>query len=41
MVNQNKLFSFEIKRQAENVFPRDVESTVNIWTEISEQTVQT
>ena len=29
MVNQNKIFSFEIKRQAKNVFPRDVERTVD------------
>ena len=28
MVNQNKIFSFKIKRQAKNVFPRDVERTV-------------
>ena len=28
MVNQNKIFSFKIKRPAENVFPRDVERTV-------------
>ena len=28
MVNQNKIFSFEIKRQAKNIFPRDVERTV-------------
>ena len=28
MVNQNKIFSFTIKRQAKNVFPRDVERTV-------------
>ena len=30
MVNQNKIFSFELKRQAKNVFPRDVERTVNM-----------
>ena len=29
MVNQYKIFSFEIKRQAKNVFPRDVERTVS------------
>ena len=29
MVNQNKIFSFKIKRQAKNVFPSDVESTVD------------
>ena len=29
MVNQNKIFSFKIKRQTENIFPRDVEKTVN------------
>ena len=28
MVNQNKIFSFKIKRQAKNVLPRDVERTV-------------
>ena len=28
MVGQNKRFSFKIKRQAKNVFPRDVERTV-------------
>ena len=28
MVSQNKRFSFKIKRQAINVFPRDVERTV-------------
>ena len=27
-VNQNKIFLFKIKRQAKNVFPRDVERTV-------------
>ena len=31
MVNQNKIFSFKIKRQAESVFPRDVERTVVIF----------
>ena len=30
MVNQNKIFSFEIKRQAKNVFPKDVKRTVGI-----------
>ena len=34
MVNQNKIFSFKIKRQAKNVFPRDVERTV---VEVSEK----
>ena len=29
MVKQNKIFSFKIKRQAKNVFPRDVERTVD------------
>ena len=29
MVNQNKMFSFKIKRQAKYVFPRDVERTVD------------
>ena len=28
MVNQNKIFSLKIKRQAKNVFPSDVERTV-------------
>ena len=28
MVNENKIFSFKIKRQAKNVFPRDVERIV-------------
>ena len=28
MVGQNKRFSFKIKRQAKNLFPRDVERTV-------------
>ena len=28
MVNQNKTFSFKIKRQAKDVFPSDVERTV-------------
>ena len=28
MVNQNKILSFKIKRQAKNVFLRDVERTV-------------
>ena len=28
MVNQNKILSFKIKRQAKNVFPNDVERTV-------------
>ena len=28
MVNQNKIFSFKIQREAKNVFPRDVERTV-------------
>ena len=27
MVNQNKIFSFQIKGQANNVFPSDVERT--------------
>ena len=31
MVNQNKIFSFEIKRQAKNLFPRDVEKTVSVF----------
>ena len=29
MVYQNKIFSFKRKRQANNVFPRDVERTVD------------
>ena len=28
MVDQNKIFSFKIKRQAKNVFPKDVERTI-------------
>ena len=28
MVNQNKMFTFKIKRQAKNVFPNDAERTV-------------
>ena len=28
MINQNKIFSFKIKCQAKNVFPSDVERTV-------------
>ena len=28
MVSQNKIFLFKIKRQAKNLFPRDVERTV-------------
>ena len=32
MVIQNKIFPFKIKRQAKNVFPSDVERTVNIET---------
>ena len=31
MVNQNKTYSFKIKRQAKNIFPRDVERTVAIF----------
>ena len=31
MVHQNKIFSFKIKRQAKNVFPRDVKRTVDPW----------
>ena len=30
MVNQNKTFSFIIKRQATIVFPKDVERTVHV-----------
>ena len=30
MVSQNKRFSFKIKRQAKNIFPRDVERTVDM-----------
>ena len=29
MVNQNKISLFKIKRQAQNVFPRDVKRTVD------------
>ena len=32
MVNQKKIFSFELKCQAKNVFPRDVERTVSYLT---------
>ena len=31
MVGQNKRFSFKIKRQAKNVFPRDAERTVVLF----------
>ena len=31
MVNQNKIYSFKIKRQAKNAFPRDVERTVVLF----------
>ena len=30
MVNQNTIFSFKIKRQAKNIFPRDVKRTVGL-----------
>ena len=30
MVNQNKTFLFKIKRQANNVFPSDVEKIVTV-----------
>ena len=30
MVNQNKIFSFKIKRQAKNLFPSDVKRTVAV-----------
>ena len=30
MVNQNNIFSFKIKRQAKNLFPSDVERTVEL-----------
>ena len=36
MVNQNKIFSFKIKRHAKNVFPRDVERTVGTIFQIFE-----
>ena len=29
MVNQNKIFSFKIKRQVKNIFPSDDERTVS------------
>ena len=29
MVNQNKIFSFKIKRQVKNIFPNNVKKTVN------------
>ena len=32
MVSQNKVFSFKIKRQAKNVFPSDVERTLDLQT---------
>ena len=35
MVNQNKRVSFKIKRQAKNIFPRDVERTVGAMQERS------
>ena len=31
MVNQNKIFSFKIKRQAKTVFPSEVERTVVVY----------
>ena len=30
MVNQNKIFSFKLKHQAKNVFPGNVQRTVNL-----------
>ena len=40
MVNQNKTFSFRIKRQEKKVFPKDVERTVDEdegnWTDDAE-----
>ena len=40
MVGQNKRFSFKIKRQAKNLFPRDVERTVGISNEYSVQVAE-
>ena len=31
MINQNKIFSFKIKRQAKKNFPNDVERTVDTY----------
>ena len=30
MVNQNKIFSFKLKRQAKNIFPIDVQKIVGM-----------
>ena len=30
MFSQNKIFSFKIKRQAKNVFPSNVEKTIEV-----------
>ena len=35
MINQNKIFSFEIKCQAKNIFLRDVEKTVDFIVQLS------
>ena len=35
MVNQNKICSFKIKRQAKNVFPNDVEMTAVKFEEVT------
>ena len=32
MVSQNNVFSFKIKRQAKNVFPSDIERTLDLQT---------
>ena len=38
MVNQNKIFSFKIKQQAEKVFPSDVEWIVGAFDEYAQHT---
>ena len=40
MVGQNKRFSFKIKRQAKNVFPRDVERTVMLQFNVIQVSVE-
>ena len=37
MVIQNKIFSFKIKCQAKNIFPSDVERTVEFYMTVSER----
>ena len=41
MVIQNKIFSFKIKRQAKNVFPSDVERTVDLFLLINDDILST